>query len=917
MPSRLHERDRALHLVRTACASAGAGGPSVVFLVANAGLGKTSVLGEAIAGAGTLRVGSAAGVVAEVGLPFALVATALAGLGAGDLFDPPPRVPDPPDARAARFYAVQRWLQARPAACLIALDDLQWADADSLALLAFLCRRLADLPVAVVATMRPWPPGALGMAEELVHAGAAQLERLEPLSEAASGRLLAETFGHPSTPEVVARAQALCAGNPLLIREIALAMRDGGSVPRMEARTAGASFLLARFAGVSPPALRYAQVASVFGSRFRAELVPPAAGLTAADGTEALTALLRLGLVEPLGNGLVSFVHQLFREALYEDLPGPLRSQLHAQALRALVAAGADPEEAAEQAVAGQLRGDPEALRVLDAAGLRALRTGGAVTAVTHLSHAVDLAGASAAPARLLLLSEALLAAGRPEQAIATVERALTEGPPAREATVMALRQLGRAAFVADRLEEASRHFDQAVGATRDLDPVLRLDTLLDSALTLMTTDPMPVVLRRAEEARALADLGTEAQRALADVAWGTAAAIGGDPRGVAAVRSATVAPAEIAAGDRDAAWMWRVHLARAGVARQVEDFAEALAIYERAAPPLDLLGAPMPIAGLAISHCDTLKRLGRLDESEALLDRMVALVELVPTAAPWLEVARLDMAQERGDPVADRCRALARRLGGDDRHRPLLLLWLWSVQGEELTRSGSALEALPYFRRCRELADRDGIVDPCTVPWARSAIEAQVAAGRLDEAEATVAWLEAQTAPWPCHGPRAVVAHGRGLVASRRGDGEAGAWFEEALAHLTATTLPLLQARVLLARGRHLRHNRRPIEARPVLAEAGRIAEHRGARWLAGAAQEELRAAGGRRRSRAAAPDDLTHQERRIAGLAAEGRSNGEIGSALFLSPRTVESHLGRIYAKLGISSRRSLADRLGAPGP
>jgi len=916
-PSRLLERDRALRLVRGACAHARAGRPAIVFLVGNSGLGKTSVLRCARAAAGTLRVGHAVGVVAESGLPYALLATALGHLGAGTLLEPLARGSDPPDSRALRFYAVQRWLQTTPPPCLLALDDLQWADADSLALLGFLGRRLAGLPVAVVATMRPWPSEALGMAEELVHAGVAELERLSPLSETACSRLLAQTTGRDPAPDLVQRATSLCRGNPLLIREIALAMLESGSVPRIEGRGTGASFLLARFAGVPPAALRYAQVASVFGARFRAGLVPAVADLTDGEGQQALTALLGAGLLEPAVRGVVSFVHPLFREALYEDLAAPLRSQLHAQALRALVGAGAEPEEAAAHAVSGHLRGDPEAVAVLERAGRGALLSGGAGTAVTHLAHAVELSGTAVPADRLLLLSEALVAAGHSERAMEAAGRALASAPLAKEARVASLRQLGRAAFVAGRLDEASQAFDEAARVARPPGSVLQLEALLDGALTLMTTDPIPLTLRRSEQARRLAGAGSSVHRALADVAWGTTAAICGDPRGVECVRAAAGSAPELLVAATDAAWMWRIHLARAAVARQVEDFDEALAIYARAAPPLESRGAPMPIVGLAIGHCDTLKRLGRLAEAEAILDRMAALVELAPTAAPWLEVARLDMAQERGEEVAHRGRVLAQSLGQDERHRPLLLLWLWSIQGEELTRRGAAAAALPFYRRCRELATRDGIVDPCTVPWTRGAIEAQVAAQAMDEAEATLSWLEANTRPWPCRGPRAVVAYGRGLLASRSGRPESEGWFAEALHQLAATPLPLLHARVLLALGRHRRHDRRAAAARPVLAEAAQVAEQSGAGWLAAAAIDELRASGGRRRVRTDAADGLTGQEQRIARLAADGRSNGEIGSVLFLSPRTVESHLGRIYAKLRVPSRRELGERLDARDP
>lgn len=117
-------------------------------------------------------------------------------------------------------------------------------------------------------------------------------------------------------------------------------------------------------------------------------------------------------------------------------------------------------------------------------------------------------------------------------------------------------------------------------------------------------------------------------------------------------------------------------------------------------------------------------------------------------------------------------------------------------------------------------------------------------------------------------------------------------------------------RARVLLRHGSLLRRSRRQLRARPVLAEAVRIAEARGALPLAALAREELQAAGGRRH-RTGAGAGLTAQETRVARGAATGATMREITDALFVSPRTVETHLANIYRKLGVASKSELRRR------
>jgi DNA-binding CsgD family transcriptional regulator len=153
------------------------------------------------------------------------------------------------------------------------------------------------------------------------------------------------------------------------------------------------------------------------------------------------------------------------------------------------------------------------------------------------------------------------------------------------------------------------------------------------------------------------------------------------------------------------------------------------------------------------------------------------------------------------------------------------------------------------------------------------------------------------------------VIALGHAGVAALEGRGAlADERFKEAIARFAECAQPLEHAQALISFGTHLRRSGRPRDAREPLAQALTIAEGARAERLARIARAELAASGGRRRRRSEDGSALTAQERRVAGLAAEGLANGQIAAALQLSPKTVSSHLQRVYAKLGMHSRREL---------
>ena len=225
---------------------------------------------------------------------------------------------------------------------------------------------------------------------------------------------------------------------------------------------------------------------------------------------------------------------------------------------------------------------------------------------------------------------------------------------------------------------------------------------------------------------------------------------------------------------------------------------------------------------------------------------------------------------------------------------------------------AGNATAAVTHLAPLPAHEQRLGAAEPARFGFAPDLAEALALTGELDAARAAAQHLSerghALGRPW-------AIATGlrcRGLIAAAEGELDA-AWaaFDEALAVHSQVRQPFERARTLLAFGPTQRRAKRRAEARGSLEAALAVFEELGARLWGHRARAEIARLGGRR---AQERDELTETERRIAELAASGRSNREIAGQLFVSERTVESNLTRAYRKLGVRSRTELARRLPA---
>ena len=951
--SQLYEREQELAALARALDAAAAGAARVVLVEGAAGAGKSRLLAAARDGARArgLPLLSAHGVELERAFPFGLARQLVEPLLAradaaererllsgpaalaGQLFSPEEDRGEllGPDRRLALAHGL-RWLLAnatrsRPAVALV--DDAHWGDEPSLAFLAALAARL-DLPLALIVALRPGEPGAPAeLLDRLRAAPGARLLRPAPLGRAAAGRLLAERLPQAEPAFADACAQA-SGGNPFLIVELTEAVAAGALEPTAAAAERVRELVpetvlratLLRLRALPPAAVALARAVAILGERATlaraAELAAvaeqPGDGADqrrstgpgdqqidpdrSAEAADALAAAQLLDAGEPL-----RFVHPLVAAAVRAELPARRRALLHARAA-ALLARDGEPVET----VAAQLLHAPPgswepAGALLVAAARAALRDG-------------DDAGGRRLLARAL--EEPLTPAGRAEAEIAAafaeVARGVSPTSPrldaalrhvrAPEVRAEAHRAVALHAYVRGDFEEALTAIARALAELAASDPAaasLRDLRVAAAALAPDRVGERPELLRQVVEADRPGPIALGVLAAA--VAAGGAAP--GEVRAIVErmpleLVARDALPGSIAVAFALTALLW------------CDELALAERILDATLPAAQRAGSLTAFGSLSHLRAHVRLRQGRLAEAIADGQQPLGLRDDGWESYRGWTSARVAQAHlERGE-LERAAELVALGLDGDaDQLEHALVL---EVAGELALARGDAAAALAHQLAAGRHVERWQLRHPGVVTWQANAARAAWQLGDRERAAALAqAAADAAAAAGDPPRPLARAARAQAIVAEDPGA------IERVLPRLRGSGLTLELAHALADLGALRRGGGEPLAAREPLREALALAERCDARPLAARAHAELRGTGGRRvRDRPhSGREALTPTEARVAALAAEGRSNAEVAALLFVTVKTVEWHLGRAYRKLGIGSRRQLAEALGeAPG-
>ena len=903
-----------LAVLEAAAEAARRGHPQVVLVEGDAGAGKSSLLARFASGLADAAVLRAGGDEAELLLPYGIVGQLTAsareaggrpGLLAADLSD---RV-DPLAVGADLVMWLGQCCRGRQLA-LVLVDDLHWADGPSARALLFAARRLQADRVLVLAAARPGELARLGEGWQRFlagdhRAGRVRLGGLGPAEVAALGRAL----GAGDLPRrAVSRLLQETGGNPLYCRAVLEEAGAGGlddEAVRLPRSLAG--LVLLRVGALSPAARQLAEAAAVLGQRCGLAAAAALAGL--ADPLAALGEALNAGiLIEEPGVAAagIGFGNLLVQRAVYEDLSPVRRRRLHA---RAAGLVDPDRDRVLRHRVAAAAGPDEELADELEAAGRDARRHGRAARAAAWLAQAAALSSQpETAGRRLLDALEILVAYGEVAQAEALAARAATAGPDARRSWLLGTLDFlaGRAAAAEAQLREAWQAHDPA------RDPAVGSAAATRLALLCFVGGRVPEAIEWGERAAAASAPAAMRHRALGVLAVGLYAA-GRGPEGLARLAFLPAAPSEVPREDTDT-------LVLRGMARNLaEDLTGAIADLSAAAARLRA-GVPLRSPSLCLSHLAHAEwRLGCWDDAVVHAELAVSLARDADRAweFSWVHYVAAVVPALRGDwEVASAHVEMATqnaRASGDP----------WTT--------GAAATAQAFLAMARgDLEDVIGAVGSVRATdsaqpagllrrfdWRSLEIDALIGLGRLGQAETALAELDAALPP---AGPPSILvaaARLRGDLAAAAGHQDAAAAaFQTAWQRAEGLQVPLALAQLEISDARRLRAAGQPQQAVARLRAARQRLTSLGARPYVEICDRELAAAGAPAGPKTApALVGLTPAEQAVARLVATGRSNRQTAAELYVSVKTVEFHLGHIYAKLGIRSRKDLIARIGRP--
>lgn len=894
--------------------------PAALVLEGEAGIGKTtqwlSVIDQARALG--IRVLAARTAATESVLAYASLADLLGDVEAAVLADLP--VPQrmamdrvllrgtgdddeatDPRAVAAGFVSVVERL-ADESPVIIAIDDLQWLDTSSRQVVAFAARRLVGR-VALLGTVRTEPQHSAAVSWlQLPRVDAVDRIRLQPLSLGKLHGVLVDRLGLSLPRPTMVRIHEISGGNPFYALE--LARTTGGAAPPGEMAWPGtlAELVQDRIGRFGADA-REALLVVACAATPTIELVARVTDST----TDSVVALLE----DAESNGIVGidgqwihFAHPLLAAGVYAAATPAQRRTTH----RRLAGAIDDPELHARHLALSVTQGDRHTLQALDIAAERALVRGAPAAAAELLDLAAGLGGDT--PERRIRQAGHLFSAGDAERARTLLIRTVAEQSPG-SIRAQALSLLG-AIEILDRSHSGAAHYlERGLDAAAD-DLALRVQILVPMSFALYNTGDLPAAARRSAEAVACA------------------AELGRPGLSSQALSMHSMVQFWLGGGvDHESRWR----------ATELDDGCAVSVVYEPAMHAAMLLSC----TGQLDAARDEFLRLRRtVLESGAESDHNFVAFHTVlndlwrgdVTRATLLAEDAVEQGKHGG--LLDRAAAQIMRgycaayAGSDDVARRelgevlaavprsecrILIDWATTALGfleVSAGNYGAALEALTPA--LATFGAQPLATEIYVAAWLPDAIEALIGLNRLPEAEPLVEALEANGRRLDRAWMLAVGCRSRALLLGAQGHvDQAVEAAEQALTEHDRLPMPFERARTVLVLGQLQRRQRRRAVAVATLQEALAAFEALGTPLWA----EQARRALGRIDERSDRGAVLTASERRIAELVASGMSNREVAAKLFVSAKTVEVHLSRIYRKLGIRSRAELGWRITRPAP
>jgi DNA-binding CsgD family transcriptional regulator len=890
------------------------------------GIGKTALLELAIARAGGFRVLRARGIEPEAEIAFSglheLIRPVVALLDelperqravlAGALALGSPVIGDPLAVRAATLTMLAAAAEREP--LLVVVDDAHWLDPSSSEALAFAARRLDCEGICMLLAIRDGEPSAFdptGLPELNVGALAADAART----------LLAGAGGTEVDPGVVEQLVLVAAGNPLALLELPSALSAGqlaGREPLQEPLPVGIGVQRAfagRFARLpreSRDALLIA-AASGHGDHGAVASALHVRGL----GEEALVPAERAGLIA-VADGRITFHHPLVRSVVYERAAGEDRRAAHAALA---VASDETADRRAWHRAAAAIGPDERIAAALQEAADVAAARGGLPTAARTYQRAADLSvNVDARASRLLSAAHYALASGR----LAWTAELVAEGLPLAEVVSRRADFVQLAAAVERErgsvLESRTMLWDGAA-ATAAVDPTRATLMLIDATCVDTMSGDLTAAAhsgRRAQEFAA--DAGCmEVVRQLARATQGWVANRRGeltaDQVEIEAARDGVASAPELPPGSVIATEL----LWGGWYAQQVETPQPRVGnALDRAIVAARERGALTILPYFLGQGAQLDYRDGRWRSASA---RAAEAVELATSSGQvgeraWGLVSLMLVEAAQGSEADCRAHAAEAEELAIASSAGALMLQLRAALGLLELGLGRIAAAVAQLDRCADEAHAAGHDHPNVLRFEPDHVEALVASGRQREARAAAERLldaaERVRSPFGL----ATAARCQGLLAD---ENEYAQRFQSAVALHDRVTSPFERARTELCYGERLRRVRRVVDAREQLMAALAGFDQLGARPWAQRARRELAAAG----APVSVPPPsvgaatLTPQELRVALVIGEGATVREAATQLFLSPKTIEAHLGRAYRKLGVRNRAQLVTALARREP